>query len=365
LSDPRAEGRANRRRRVLFAVALSVGLALVGLLVALTDGRELIRTAAAIHPAMLILPVALTLLSYAAMSRSYQGIADAAQVHLPFRDWLRITFVSNTVNYLVTSAGLSGFAVRMYLLAQQGVPSGRAVLISLVQTFLTNFTLLLVILGGFVTLVLNAALPRPVVTAASVAVFAFTAVLGWAVVLVFNRRLRRRTLFFVANAAHVVLRKVMPRWTPGRVRLWRFQHDLNAGLEFLLASKNKMTAPALWILIDWALTVAILWSAFRAVNYTIAPGLVIVGFAVGICLSLVSLVPGGLGVMETSMTAVFVSLGVPPEPAVVAVLIFRVAYYILPLLISLFVFHGVMLQAVHGVADSGRTRFDTPLRPPI
>jgi uncharacterized protein (TIRG00374 family) len=365
LSDQRAEDRANRRRRVLFALALTVGLALVGLLVALTDGRELLRTAAGIRPVMLALPVVLTLLSYAAMSRSYQGIADAAQVRLPFRDWLRITFVSNTVNYLVTSAGLSGFAVRMYLLAQQGVPSGRAVLISLVQTFLTNFTLLLVILGGFVALVVNATLPHPAIVAASVAVCAFTAALAWAVVLVFNRRLRRRTLFFLANAAHVVLRKLVPRWTPGRVRLWRFQHDLNNGLEFLLASKNKMTAPAFWILLDWALTVSILWSAFRAVNYSIAPGLVVVGFAVGICLSLVSLVPGGLGVMETSMTAVFVGLGVPAEPAVVAVLIFRVAYYILPLLASLFFFHTVMLQAVHRVADSGRARFDTPLGPPI
>jgi uncharacterized protein (TIRG00374 family) len=350
---------------VLFITALTVGLALVGFLVALTDGRELLRTAASIRPVMLVLPVVLTLLSYATMSRSYQGIAVAAQVRLPFRDWLRITFVSNTVNYLVTSAGLSGFAVRMFLLAQQGVPSGRAVLISLVQTFLTNFTLLLVILGGFVTLLVSASLPRPAITAAAVAVCAFTAVLGWAVVLVFNRRLRRRTLFYLANAAHVVLRRVVPRWTPGRVHLWRFQHDLNAGLEFLLSTKSRMAAPAFWILLDWALTVSILWSAFRAVNHTIAPGLVVVGFAVGICLSLVSLVPGGLGVMETSMTAVFVSLGVPAEPAVVAVLIFRVAYYILPLLVSLFFFHGVMLQAVHGVSDSGRARFDTPLRPPI
>jgi uncharacterized membrane protein YbhN (UPF0104 family) len=95
----------------------------------------------------------LSILSYGAMARSYQGIADVAGRHLPFREWLRITFVSNTANYLVTSAGLSGFAVRMLLLSQHGVSSGRAVLISLVQTFLTNFTLLFFILGGIVALV--------------------------------------------------------------------------------------------------------------------------------------------------------------------------------------------------------------------
>ena len=101
-------------------------------------------------------------------------------------------------------------------------------------------------------------------------------------------------------------------------------------------------------------------------NYPIAPGLVIIGFGVGIVLSLVSLVPGGLGVMESAMTAAFVSLSVPFEPALVAVLLFRVAYYVLPLLVSLFFFHGIFLQAAHSVAArSGSARFDTPLPPSI
>ena len=35
---------------------------------------------------------------------------------------LRITFVSNTVNYIVSTGGLSGFAVRMYFFRQSGIP---------------------------------------------------------------------------------------------------------------------------------------------------------------------------------------------------------------------------------------------------
>jgi uncharacterized membrane protein YbhN (UPF0104 family) len=69
--------------------------------------------------------------------------------------------------------------------------------------------------------------------------------------------------------------------------------------------------------------------------------------------------------MESSMTAVFVSLSVPLERAVVAVLIFRLAYYVLPLLTSLFLFHGLMLEAAHGMSGAARPRFDTPLPPPI
>jgi uncharacterized protein (TIRG00374 family) len=365
LPDPRADARADRRRRLLVALTLAVGVGLIVLLVWLSDTRELLRTAAAIRPVAFVLPVLLTLLSYGAMSRSYQGIAAAAGIRLSFREWLRITFVSNPVNYMVTTAGLSGFAVRMFLLSQCGVASGRAVLISLVQTFLTNFTLLLFILLGFTSLVVRRSLPAPALAAASTALVLFAGLLAWAVVLMYQRRLRRRTLFFIADAGHRILRRLVPRWTPGRVRLWRFQHNLNEGLEFLLARKDQMLAPAGWIMLDWLLTIAILWAAFRAVNYPIPPGLVVVGFAVGICISLISFVPGGLGVMEGSMTAVFSSLDVPWESAFLAVVIFRVAYYVLPLLVSLGLFHGVMRQAFQVATRSRPSEFDTPVQPPI
>jgi uncharacterized protein (TIRG00374 family) len=361
LPAPRAEGQTGGRRRILLATALTGGLGLIALLFSRADWPTFMGTVARIHPAMLVALGLLTLASYAAMSRSYQGIADTAACRLSFPAWMRITLVSNTANYLVTSAGLSGFAVRMYLLSQQGIPAGRAVLISLVQTFLTNFTLLLFIALGFASLVLHHTLPGAALMAASIALALFTALLAYAVVLMYHRQLRRRTLFFFADTGHRVLRRVVPRWTPGRVRLWRFQHNLNVGLEFLLERKDRMLAPACWILLDWVLTIAILWAAFRAVHYPIAPGLVVIGFAVGVCLSLISLVPGGLGVMEGSMTAVFVALSVPYDTALVAVLLFRVAYYLLPLLLSLFFFHGIVLQA----ARSSTTRFDTPLPPSI
>jgi uncharacterized protein (TIRG00374 family) len=361
LSDPRADG----RRRVLVLGALAVGIGLLVLLVWLSDMPKLLRTAAAIRPLAFALPVLLTILSYAAMSRSYQGIADAAGCRLSFRAWLRITFVSNTVNYMVTTAGLSGFAVRMFLLSQRGVTSGRAVLISMVQTFLTNFTLLLFILIGFTSLLVRHSLPPPALAAASAAVALFASILAYAVLLMYNRRLRRRLLFFIADAGHRILRRLVPRWTPGRVRLWRFQHNLNEGLEFLLARKDQMLGPAAWIMVDWVLTIAILWAAFRAVNYPIPPGLVVVGFAVGIVLSLISFVPGGLGVMEGSMTAVFASLGVPLVNALLAVVIFRVAYFVLPLLLSVFFFHGVLRQAARVAMRPRASEFDTPLPPPI
>src|SRR5207237_7160066 len=144
---------------------------------------------------------------------------------------------------------------------------------------------------GFASLVLRHVLPRAALVAASLALALFVGLLAYAVVLMYHRQLRRRTLFFVADTGHRVLRLVVPRWTPGRVRLWRFQHNLNDGLEVLLARKDRMVAPAAWIMLDWVLTIAIPWAAFRAVNHPVSPGVVLVGLAVGVVLSLVCFVP--------------------------------------------------------------------------
>ncbi len=351
--DPGAKPR--RPRRGLVAAVFAFGVCLLALPAMLSDREELVRTLQSTDPRMLLLPLLLTVASYAAMSRSYQGIADIAGCRLSFRRWLQITYVSNAVNFVVPSAGLSGFAVRMYLLSHQGVARGQAVLISLVQTLLTNFTLLFFILGGFVSLVVHERLETPALITATVAVAAFAGILTLGGVLIFHRRWRRQVLLRVANLAHRGLHRFAPRRAPRRVKLWRFQHNLNEGLDFVLARKNRMIGPAAWIMLDWVLTIGILWAAFRAVRNPLPPGIVAVGFAVGVFLSLVSFVPGGLGVMDLSMTAVFASLGVPLEPAVLAVYIFRVAYYFLPLLTSVVLFWSALRQAAHDVATASET----------
>ena len=66
---------------------------------------------------------------------------------------------------------------------------------------------------------------------------------------------------------------------------------------------------------------------------------VIAGFAL---LLLSQDLAGGLGVLEGSMAAVFASLDVPLERALVAVLIFRAAYSGLPLLASMVLAHGTV-----------------------
>ncbi len=245
------------------------------------------------------------------MALSYHGIARAAGAQVPFWDMLKVTCVANTVNYLVTTGGLSGFAVRLYFFMRMAIPSGTAVVIALVQTFITNSVLLLFVVGGFAYLLTTHDLHGFTLVMLCLLLAVFFLAAGVVVALLINRELRRRTLFVLAEATHRFLHRFLPRHKPGRVRIWRFQRNLNRGIDFLLARKRSMVIPTLWIVVDWVVTLLILKAAFAAVRYPIPLSFVTVGFAVGVALSMVSFIPGGLGVMEGSMAAIFVSLSVP------------------------------------------------------
>jgi len=341
---PAAPTMASRSHAHLISWALVLGVGAFVLLFVFSDTQKLWQIASTLDARLLSIPIGCALASYVVMARSYQGIARAAGCDVPFWEMLKITFVANTVNYIVSTGGLSGFAVRLYFFIRLQIPSGTAVIISLVQTFITNAILLLFVVAGFAYLLTAHNLHGYALGTIATLLFFFILVAVLAIILLFHRPLRRRVLFVMAEVTHWFLHRFFPRHKPARMRIWRFQRNLNRGIDFVLARKRRMVIPTVWIVVDWVATLLILWGAFVTVNYPIPMSFVVVGFAVGIILSLVSFVPGGLGVMEGSMAAIYASLSVPFETAVVAVLIFRLAYYVMPMIISVFFFRGMLLQ---------------------
>lgn len=350
---PNAERSAGTQARGGFLVTRSphlvswaavAGVSALVVLFVFSDLDELWQVASSLNPLLLSIPAFCALASYVTMALSYQGIARAAGTRVPFGEMFKVTVVGNTVNYIVTTGGLSGFAVRMYFFIRMGVTSDTAVIVSLVQTFITNVVLLLLVVFGFTYLLLSHEMTG--LALGTTAAFLSLSILATAVavILLIKRSWRRRTLFVLAEGANALLHRFAPARKPARVKIWRFQRNLNRGIEFLLRRKRHMILPTLWIACDWLATIMILYSAFWIIGMPVTVSAVIVGFSVGIVLSLVSFVPGGLGIMEGSMAAIFVSLSVPLEVAVVGVLIFRLAYYFLPMVISLFFFRNMLLQ---------------------
>lgn len=342
-AEPSRKGKP-RGKRGWIGGAFAFGLLAFVVLFAFTDIYELWRVLADADHVLLVLPLICVAASYVTMALSYHGIAVAAGERFGFLDMLKITLVANSLNYLVATGGLSGFAARTYYFTRRSMPAEKAVVISLAQTFLTNITLLAFILLGFSYVSTSRELEGAALTstAALTGVFLIAAILGGAVLL--NRGLRRRTLLLTAEITFRTFRRLRPAARLTRTSLRRYLATLDRGIALLLADKRKMIAPFVFIVLDWLFTILILHTSFLAIRETLPFGQTIVGFSVGIVLSFLSLIPGGLGVMEGSMSAIFAGMGVPFEVAVAAALLFRTFYYIVPLVVSVIFLRGILHQ---------------------
>lgn len=335
---------AKRSRPAWIGGTLLVALLAFAILFAFTDIGELTRVLAEANAPLLVLPVACVAASYVTMALSYHGIARAAGGHIRFADMLKITLVANSLNYVLATGGLSGFAARMYYFTRRDIPAESAVVISLAQTFLTNMTLLAFILLGFSYVFASSDLDTAALAGATTALAALIAVAVAGATVLLHRATRRCCLLYTAEFTHRTFRRLRPASGLTRVSMQRYLATLDRGIAFLVANKRSMAWPLFFISIDWVFTILILHTSFLTVRHSLPFAQTVVGFSVGIVISFISLIPGGLGIMEGSMAAVFAGMDVPFEAAVAAVLLFRVVYYILPLAVSVVFLREMLAQ---------------------
>ena len=333
------------------AARLAVGIATVVLAAAgiaffASDGRELLRAAGDVSWPRILIPIIATILSYATMAASYEGIARAASTPIGFSAMHRITYVSNTINYMVSTGGLSGFAVRMYFFRKNGIPLGRAVTISFVQGLITNLTLLFFLIFAFVFLLTHESLSPAALASAAVALLIFTAATLLLVGLFLHAPTRRKTIRWIIGGIYTLSERILgPARAPSKVSLLRLGNNIDDGLAFMQKNGRAMIAPIAFIVADWFLTLGVLWGCFFALGLDVPFALISVGFAIGILSTLVSITPAGIGIMESAVTTIFVALGQPLEPTIIAVILFRMIFYALPFGMSIAFFHGMFQDA--------------------
>jgi uncharacterized protein (TIRG00374 family) len=77
-----------------------------------------------------------------------------------------------------------------------------------------------------------------------------------------------------------------------------------------------------------------LLALFAAARHPVSIGVLLVGYGLPLLLGKISVLPGGVGVVEVTMTALYVGMGVPRPVLVVVVLVYRFLSFWLPALIG-------------------------------
>ena len=78
-----------------------------------------------------------------------------------------------------------------------------------------------------------------------------------------------------------------------------------------------------------------LYFLFVAAGHRVSPGVLLAGYGLPLLLGKVSFLPGGVGIVEATMAALYNGLGVPNGVTVVVIVIYRFLSFWLPLLVGL------------------------------
>jgi glycosyltransferase 2 family protein len=277
-----------------------------------------------------ILPaLAVTAGSYFSLSYSNVLVFRAYKISVGYRDLMEIGFVSNVVTHLVNVGGLTGVSLEFMLLKRRGLATEDILAPSLFQLYFSSLALLAILPIGLFNVVFSHHFSQASSLGIGIAAGILTLLLVMASVIVFAKRVRtaifRGTAWLVRKVVHRDIGKPLEDFnsTMSRgVTLMRGQPKIFAMLLVLAAA-------------DWMSTVIALWFCFYALGMALGVGNLLTGFSLGIAAGFVSLIPGGLGVQEGSMTGIYVLLGVPVQMAVLAAILFRIVYYFVPFFVSL------------------------------
>ena len=261
---------------------------------------------------------------------------------VPASTFMIVTFVSLTLNHII-SLGVAGYSARVLLLRRGGEAPGTVLAASLLHSYLTTLVMVSLLPVGLGAIAYSATVPPAGTAALQVATVASTvAVFGMTVALV-SRSVRLAGLRLVERIARLV---------PGEHGdgIAGALADLDVGLvaagQFVRGRPFAALAPVGLTILDWIAVLASFWLCLEAVGQSVNAEVLIAGFAVGMNVGVVSLVPGGLGVQEGSQATVLALFGVPFGTALLASVLFRLTYFLIPFLVSLPLYYVVLRPLV-------------------
>ncbi len=337
-------GQTNKKALVVVSLFV-VGIMILGVFTALkSDLPKLAETFHHLHIQFMLFALLCTAIAYLAFTLSFNGLFELTPYKIPFTQFFPIMFISATINFILSSGGWAGVAIRSFLLKQHKVPYSTTIPLSFAQNMIFNLVLAGVSFGGLIYLRQH---PEFLGGANEGVVLGFMVGLGALVALMlmvfFHGGFRRWFFKLAVKTANWIGHVIFRRKTTNK-RLAEIRENLDATIRFFHKGWIQLLVVLFWVCMDWCFTALTLYFCFNAVGVELPLGLLMVGFTVFFLTSTINPIPAGLGVSESALAFVFSLLGVGFEQTMVAALLFRFVFFVLPMGVSTALYLDTMRQ---------------------
>jgi uncharacterized protein (TIRG00374 family) len=309
--------------------AFIILLTLIGVVLVASDWHEMRQVLAKADWRYLLLVLLFTFFSYAFYSYAYAVVAKTLGIQMRKLELAIVCFISTVVNHVLTTGGVVGYSLRYLMMKMYNVSLKEVLTSSFLHFYLTSLDMLIFLPICITYLIQNATMPRGLVVALGVMSLIFGLALVVSTFLVLFPSQRRPIIGMIAHFSQKFLRREWLSW------LIQVDDALTFGTEAFSHQPLRLVWVLLLTLLDFSSSIIAMGFVFEALGPPVKPEVLVTGYVIGIMAGMLSMIPGGLGVQEGSMAGIYALLGVPFGQAILAAVLFRILYYLLPYLLIL------------------------------
>ncbi|HOX30604.1 MAG TPA: flippase-like domain-containing protein [Candidatus Paceibacterota bacterium] len=328
------------KKNELYYAAITAVLVLAALVTLLLDYGKLGSILARTDFYLILCAVLFTAVSYIAHSFSFWSVCRIFKASIPSRELLEIGFVSSSLTNVLSAAGLPGHTYRIITMKRNRVAAGDVTAITVFHTYFNNAVFFLLLPLSLLFIFNASFITRGELLGLAAAALIFVMFFLMSTAALFKKNVRMKLTGLIVSLADIFHKR-----KPVADFMDNFGTAIERGKQQSQKRPFLLFSLIVFLVADWVSMILTLGYCFAAFGSEVGFGKLLVGFTSGIAAGALSFIPGGLGIFESSMAGMFAILGTGLENAVLAVLLFRFIYYLLPFGFSLLFFGKIILES--------------------
>lgn len=254
---------------------------------------------------------------------------------LPILLALKYSLIINAVGYLISFGGITPFATQIHVLDYQNISIQKATTSRVVQVLFFNAFFNILLIFGLISILLNNRNSDDNLTVVIITTSFFLIIIIGFYLAIFWTSFRKAALKLFFTILNGIIKLFSNKYKLSLKWALYLLNEFNNGFRSTLKNPLYLITFFIITIIDWSFWLLVMYFSFLTVHYPVKIGTLIIGFSIGQIVSVFSMVPGGVGTMEGAMALIYKILGIPLSTTLVAVLIYRISFYIIPYFLSL------------------------------
>lgn len=332
-------------KRIIFLIIGAFAIYFIGSkLIGAKEGIKLLNN---LNPTYIIGAVIFEAISYIGGTVMLKYVFSRLYYQIRFRDLFKLATIGNFAIHFFPIAGAGEMTLLLYLFRKKGVTSGATLFMFMIRAIFMYLALLSLFIFSFFLVPAHPNLSSTSRIIAFVVLFLVILFIIWAIDRIYHKERFYKSGYNLFRFINFFGKIFIKRPFVNHKKVIEIVDEVFLG--FQLFKKDRKSAIGVFIggLIYWIGDMMCLFFILYGFGHYLSPGPLIFTYALTTFASILSFIPGGLGVNESVSSLLLIGFGTPASIALFSVLVYRLISFWLIIPVGFISFLGLKSARDH------------------